>query len=186
MSIESIAWGEALRIPGAQAVIVTAIETRRLLRSEAAESFAGGESVAEVAAALAETAVELVRRTGAGAAMDDLLVTAPTCFHVLRVFDGGGAAGDCVAHLVLDRRVANLAMARRDLRGLLSGRVRATDLPRRTPAANLPRRIGRQGEPSAWFATVAETPFQADVRTLRRVRDGLRRLPDGPAAGATA
>jgi hypothetical protein len=194
MSIERIAWGEALRIPGAQAVIVTAIDTRRPLRLDTVESFPSGESVAEVAAALAETAAELVRLTDAGAAMDDLLVTAPTWFHVLRIFDGE-EAGECVAHLVLDRRVANLAMARRDLRGLLGrprarsvpGRDRpATDLPQRMPGANLPRAEQHRDEPSAWFATVADTPFQADVRTIRRVRDGLRRLPDEPAAGATA
>jgi hypothetical protein len=51
--------------------------------------------------------------------MDDLLVTSPANFHVLRVVDGQ------VAHLVLDRGSANLAMARREFRQMVRDRPRS-------------------------------------------------------------
>ncbi|GAA4688330.1 hypothetical protein [Phytohabitans rumicis] len=178
MSIENVAWGDALDIVGARAVTLIALDSRKPLRSHAVDPLPDGENVAEVAAALAETAAELVRLTD-GAGMDDLLVTGPAWFHLLRVVDGGW-----VAHLMLDRRVANLALARREFRALVNSatvqeRSRSPALPRRTPAANLPRPASGPVEPSNWFATVAGEPYRTDARTLRRVRDGLRQLDGG-------
>ncbi|GAA4437031.1 hypothetical protein GCM10023170_005850 [Phytohabitans houttuyneae] len=195
MSIEEVNWGDALRITGARAVIVTAIDTRKPLRSATIEALPDAESVAEMAAAMAETAVELVRLTGADTAMDDLLVTSRGWFHVLRVVEGDDDGG-CVAHLLLDRREANLAMARRDFRELVGGAVRvppepvpepaapeaveltlAGGLPRRTPSTTGPWDRGAQpeGTPS-WFAKFAGHPFDSGGRTVERVRDGLHRL----------
>ncbi|MDQ7903334.1 hypothetical protein RB614_02220 [Phytohabitans sp. ZYX-F-186] len=192
MSIEDVIWGDALRITGARAVIVTAIDTRKPLRTATIEAFPDGESIAEMAAAMAETAVELVRLTDADTAMDDLLVTSHRWFHVLRIVDGEGPGG-CVAHLLLDRRQANLAMARREFRELTVGVEPAGGpvpqaaapavelagaLPRRTPSATGPWDRGTSGEDpaAAWFGGFDGHPFAADGRTVERVRDGLHRL----------
>jgi hypothetical protein len=75
-----------------------------------------GADVAALGAAITEAAAEMVRLTSAGVEMDDLLVTSPANFHVLRVVDGQ------VAHLVLDRGSANLAMARREFRQMVETR----------------------------------------------------------------
>jgi hypothetical protein len=117
---ECAAWETALRIPGARAVTVTAIDSRTPVWSSATDDQAPDDDgdLAAMAAAMAETAAELVRRTDPSTMMDDLLVTSAAWFHVLRVV-GAPAGGTRVAHLVLDRRVANLAMARRDFRKLL-------------------------------------------------------------------
>lgn len=173
MSIENVAWEDALDILGARAVTVTAIDTRTLLRSHTVDGDPDGGSVAEIAAALAETAAELVRRTDPGTAMDDLLITGPTWFHLLRVVDEA-----CVVHLMLDRRVANLALARREFRSLAESatveeRSRSPALPRRTPAAHMPPVAFSEKQ---WFAGVQ---YRADVQTLHRVRDGLRQLDGG-------
>ncbi|WP_173158489.1 hypothetical protein [Phytohabitans suffuscus] len=120
---------------------MTAIDTRKPLRSATMEALPEGESIAQMAAAMAETAVELVRLTDMETAMDDLLVTSQRWFHVLRVIEGEGTGG-CVAHLLLDRREANLAMARRDFRELIDGAVPAPTEPvpvASTPAAEAPR-----------------------------------------------
>jgi len=137
MSIENVAWGDALGITGARAVIVTAIDTRKPLRLAAVDALPDGESVAEMAAAMAETAVELVRLTDPDTAMDDLLVSSRGWFHVLRVVEDAGATG-YVAHLLLDRREANLAMARREFRDLLDG----VALPELVPEPTGPGQAG--------------------------------------------
>ncbi|MFC0526426.1 hypothetical protein [Phytohabitans kaempferiae] len=202
MSIDDVVWGDALRITGARAVTVTAIDTRKPVRSETLQPFPERESVAEMAAAMVETAAELVRLTDADMAMDDLLVTSHSWFHVLRVV-AGGYAGGYVAHLLLDRRVANLAMARREFRDLLGGAPAPGGpeptgipefleeapetpapredgvLPRRTPSTTGPwdrHEPQDGGDTPSWFARFAGQPFESDGRTVERVRDGLHRL----------
>lgn len=191
MSIDNVAWGDALAITGARAVIVTAIDTRKPLRLAAVDALPDGESVAEMAAAMAETAVELVRLTDPDTAMDDLLVTSAGWFHVLRVVEDADG-GAHVAHLLLDRREANLAMARREFRDLVGGAVPAPPepepepeipaaapappgaLPRRTPSTTGPWERGTpEGDAPSWFARFSGQPFESDGRTVERVRDGL-------------
>ncbi|BCB81422.1 hypothetical protein ACFQ1L_00315 [Phytohabitans flavus] len=182
-------------------MIVTAIDTRKPLWSGTIDALPDRESIAEMAAAMAETAVELIRLTDPDTAMDDLLVTSRGWFHVLRVVEDTGAGG-YVAHLLLDRREANLAMARREFRELI-GRVipvpsepipEATEpetvgpetvelqlagaLPRRKPSTTGPWDRGTPQEDPApsWFAKYAGHPFESDGRTVERVRDGLHRL----------
>lgn len=189
MSIENVAWGDALAITGARAVIVTAIDTRKPLRLAAVDALPDGESIAEMAAAMAETAAELVRLTDPDTAMDDLLVTSRGWFHVLRVVEEEGGGGH-VAHLLLERREANLAMARREFRDLIDGAAVAQPepevppapvppgaLPRRTPSTTGPWDRGTpHGDAPSWFARFAGQPFESDGRTVERVRDGLYEL----------
>src|SRR5690348_9564001 len=106
---------QALRISGASQVMLTAIESRTPVWS--AGRAREGAEVAALGAMVAEAAAEMVRLSTAGVEMDDLLVTSPTSFHVLRVIDGQ------VAHLVLDRSAANLAMARREFRQIVLDRA---------------------------------------------------------------
>jgi hypothetical protein len=109
---------QALRISGASLIMLTSIETRTVVWSAGRARV--GADVAALGAAITEAAAEMVRLSSAApiddGTMDDLLVTGPAHFHVLRVADGQ------VAHLVLDRGVANLAMARREFRQILAGR----------------------------------------------------------------
>ncbi|GAA4691853.1 hypothetical protein [Phytohabitans rumicis] len=189
MWIDDVVWKDALRITGARAVIVTAIETRTRLQMATVRDLPDGDSVTALAAGLAETAAELVRLTDSGSTMDDLVVTGPTWFHVLRTVRSQDAGG-CVAHLMLDRRTANLAMARREFRHLLDPAARgparerasatakpaAGALPRRTPAAPGPAAVAAPHASPMWFTSLVGEPFEADRRTLRRVRDGLHRL----------
>jgi len=159
MSIDDIVWGDALRITGARAVIVTAIETRKPLRSATLESLPDRDSIAAMAAAIAETAAELVRLTDAGTTMDDLLVTSPGWFHVLQVVESEGSAG-YVAHLLLQRREANLAMARREFRDLVRG---AMPVPVLVPSAAGPyTRVQEAPEPEETEPPAAE-PVPAAV-----------------------
>lgn len=195
---------QALRISGASLIMLTSIESRTTVWS--AGRVRVGAEVAALGAAITEAAAEMVRLTAVGSAgdaeMDDLLVTSPANFHVLRVVDGQ------VAHLVLDRGVANLAMARREFRDMVTARAAVgpavgavalegevlpaspvdlvptdSDLPR------LPQRradTAWEDDPTAyqatgpalpdWLRAAAEGPFTDDVHTLDRVVSGLRRL----------
>jgi hypothetical protein len=196
---------QALRISGASLIMLTSIESRTTVWS--AGRARAGADVAALGAAITEAAAEMVRLTGAGVEMDDLLVTSPANFHVLRVVDGQ------VAHLVLDRGSANLAMARREFRQMVTQRSapaapRSPDpvgealvgevlppspagpVPTDADLPRLPQRradAGWQDDPSAYQATVpalpewlraaAQGPFVNDSQTLDRVVGGLRRLP---------
>lgn len=109
---------QALRISGASLIMLTSIESRTTVWSAGRARV--GADVAALGAAITEAAAEMVRLSAVGSLgdgeMDDLLVTSPANFHVLRVVDGQ------VAHLVLDRGAANLAMARREFRQLVEDR----------------------------------------------------------------
>ncbi len=116
---------QALRISGASLILLTSIESRTTVWSAGRARV--GADVAALGAAITEAAAEMVRLSAAGTEMDDLLVTSPANFHVLRVVDGQ------VAHLVLDRGVANLAMARREFSQMIAARS-ATGALRPAPA----------------------------------------------------
>ena len=188
-------------------IMLTSIESRTTVWSAGLARV--GAEVAALGAAITEAAAEMVRLTAAGSIgsgeMDDLLVTAPAHFHVLRLVDGQ------VAHLVLDRGSANLAMARREFRQMVERRSAPAPLPvpvvepalegEVLPASNidlvptdaelprLPQRRADAGwadDPTDYTATVptlpdwlraaAEGPFTDDSQTLDRVVGGLRRL----------
>jgi hypothetical protein len=105
---------QALRISGASLIMLTSLESRTTVWSAGRARV--GADVAALGAAITEAAAEMVRLTADGIDMDDLLVTSPANFHLLRVVDGQ------VAHLVLDRGTANLAMARREFRQMVAER----------------------------------------------------------------
>jgi hypothetical protein len=198
---------QALRISGASLIMLTSIESRTTVWSAGLARV--GAEVAALGAAITEAAAEMVRLTAAGsiggAEMDDLLVTGPAHFHVLRVVDGQ------VAHLVLDRGSANLAMARREFRQLVEERSAPAPVPAQrvevalvgevlpassidlvTAEPELPRLPQRRAEAGwaddpaeyratmpalpDWLRAAAEGPFTDDSQTLDRVVGGLRRL----------
>jgi hypothetical protein len=104
--------------------MLTSIESRTTVWSAGRARV--GADVAALGAAITEAAAEMVRLTSGSVGdgeMDDLLVTSPVNFHVLRVVDGQ------VAHLVLDRGSANLAMARREFREMVAARSAPAELP---------------------------------------------------------
>jgi hypothetical protein len=169
---------QALRISGASLVMLTSIESRTTVWS--AGPARGGADVAALGAAIAEAAAEMVRLSAAGIEMDDLLVTSPASFHVLRVVDGQ------VAHLVLDRGTANLAMARREFRDVVAARSgRALPAPdpvgtrRAEPAPGLipePERVVPE-------ALVGEV-LPPSTRVVTTTEPALPRLPRRRADGA--
>ncbi|GAA0913247.1 hypothetical protein [Virgisporangium aurantiacum] len=197
---------QALRISGASMIMLTSIDTRTTVWSAGLARV--GADVAALGAAITEAAAEMVRLTAGGSIgsgeMDDLLVTSPANFHVLRVVDGQ------VAHLVLDRGAANLAMARREFRQMvetrsapgpapapeqvaLEGEVLPASPIDLVPAdAELPRLPQRRADAAwaddptdyqatvptlpDWLRAAAEGPFTDDSQTLDRVVGGLRRL----------
>jgi hypothetical protein len=126
---EQPALRRALVIHGAQSISMVSLSTGTAIWSAGAPSMdavAAGEADAEpeadqaVGGAVADligVAARMVGLTDGGALMDDLVLSSASWFHVLRV-GGGPRLGPCVIHLMLDRRVANLALARRELKGL--------------------------------------------------------------------
>lgn len=145
---------QALRISGASLIMLTSIESRTTVWS-AGRGRVGAE-VSALGAAITEAAAEMVRLTSAGVELDDLLVTSPANFHVLRVVGGQ------VAHLVLDRGTANLAMARREFRLLAESRV--PTLPAAGPVAAV--------QPVSVVQPVAASEPSEAVETAEAVETG--------------
>jgi hypothetical protein len=107
--------------------------------------------------------------------------------------------GPCVAHLILDRRVANLSLARRELKALVDATFQQPQLqsapapaapvellpidlllPHRTSTKTEatieePRERGAPGLPT-WLEQFAGQPFETDTHTIERVLAGLRGL----------
>jgi hypothetical protein len=117
----------AIRILGASAVTLVAADTGATIWTLTApdEPAADGASVADVSGAVADlvdAAVAVVRLTEARHEFDDLVLSSDAWFHVLRLLPGADGADrpddDCVVHLRLDRRRANLALARHELRAM--------------------------------------------------------------------
>jgi hypothetical protein len=115
-----VALEDAVRIPGATAVALIAAD------GPALTWWAGGRTPTEEesasAAGVAGSAAALVRLSEGGK-LDDVLVTSATAFHVLRLIPGEDGA-DQVAHLMLRRAGANLAMARHEFRTLVEAHAR--------------------------------------------------------------
>ncbi|AGZ44751.1 hypothetical protein [Actinoplanes friuliensis] len=128
MSLEN-----AVRIPGAYGVALIAAGTPALTWWTGGNPPAPAE--VKAAAGVALSALALVR-LNATDTLDDILITSTTAFHVLRLVRGEDGS-DQVAHLMLRRAGANLAMARREFRALTEG-----PLP-----ANRPGRHAKPPEP---------------------------------------
>jgi hypothetical protein len=144
---------QALRISGASLVMLTSIEDRTPVWS--AGRVRSDSDVAALGAVIAEAAAALVRLTTAGVDLDDLLVTSAANFHVLRVVDG------TVAHLVLDREVANLAMARREFRDVVVGKAATPERALPAPVAPEPIPVG-EPEPVPAPVSLARGPVRLE------------------------
>jgi hypothetical protein len=195
VTLERSPLDDALEIPGARVVaLLDAVDGGTVLWWAGASSL--GEQEAAAAIALAVAAAGLVRLTDPDDDLGDVLVTSAAAFHVLRLLDDGTR----VAHLMLRRAGANLAMARHDFKLLIdahTGRARHTagpapmPAPAPVPAAALPRRWpGQPGtagqappdddddgraEPPGWFTLMGQ-PYQNDERVLDRILVSLRHL----------
>ncbi|WP_306213929.1 hypothetical protein [Actinoplanes sp. RD1] len=119
---------DALRIPGAYAVALIAADGPALTWWGRTPT----EDQARAAAGVGRSAADLVRLGAADQsaedALDDVLVTSANAFHVLRLLPDEGGAGR-VAHLMLRRAGANLAMARHDFRTLTAAYVASAAEP---------------------------------------------------------
>ena len=185
----------AVRIPGATAVALIAAD------GPALTWWAGGRTPTEEesasAAGVAGSAAALVRLSEGGT-LDDVLVTSATAFHVLRLVPGEDGS-EQVAHLMLRRAGANLAMARHEFRTLAEAHAREAStatgrhtadpepppqLPAvltssvLTPPPLTPPPLTPQPEPE-----VEDEPDPADLPRLPRRRPGNR---NGLPAAATA
>ncbi|GAA2540310.1 hypothetical protein GCM10010435_04660 [Winogradskya consettensis] len=109
---------EALRIPGAYAVaLITADEPALTWWGRSPT-----DREAQAASQVGRAAADLVRLSSVNVltdTLDDVLVTSAQAFHVLRLIPTPNGQ-DRVAHLMLRRAGANLAMARHDFRRLTS------------------------------------------------------------------
>lgn len=203
MSVRYEVLPQAMEILGARSVAVFSVTT-----GDSIWSITGSRSpIDEVAAAAAIDVVaaarQLVDVADPGSPLDEILVVDTAWFHVLYILTDHADAAQ-VAHLLLDRGVANLAQARRDFRAMVGAErevrrtwepvadgTRAAPPPETADTPNrsgLPQRTatsparhethtGNEARDSApWWAEHTAAPFAADVPTLQRVLDRLRRL----------
>ncbi len=168
---------DALRIPGAYAVALIAADGPALTwwgRSPTDEQ-------ARAAAGIGRSAADLVRLGSADAradTLDDVLVTSANAFHVLRLLPGADGAGR-VAHLMLRRAGANLAMARHDFRRLTAAYVadeRTTAAaPVTSPADELSIAVAEPAAPPAPVspAPVSPAPVESPAPSLAVEEEAL-------------
>jgi hypothetical protein len=127
VTLERSPLADALEIPGARAVaLLDAADGATVLWWAGVSS--PGEQEAALAVALAVAAAGLVVLTDPADELGDVLVTSAAAFHVLRLTGDGTQ----VAHLMLRRAGANLAMARQEFRALAEAHARQ---PRHAAAA---------------------------------------------------
>jgi hypothetical protein len=172
----------ALSIQGARSVRLVAVDTGATVWSKSTHDSALDGGLPEAVADMVTAAARVVLHTEEGSGLDDLVVSSLSWFHVLRLTQDKQAV-----HLLLDRRVANLSLARRELKALVS-----PPLPHRANAPQsvtfdvslgidaeltqeLPRLQGGISVPD-WFSQLADERFDADTSTLVRVLVGLRGL----------
>ncbi|WP_432976583.1 hypothetical protein [Dactylosporangium sp. CA-233914] len=200
MSDEHAALRSVMRIQGARSVTVVSLATEAVVWSETAAQPIGAD-VAGAISQLVGVAARMVRLNDGAEVLDDLVITSPAWFHVLRI---AAAQGDTqVVHLLLDRRSANLALARWELRTLLdtatlpalpeplpalpeppglphrtSNKAAGAQPPPQRPADRRDAPASAPGETAvpAWLAQFAGETFEMDIQTLDRVLAGLRRL----------
>lgn len=169
----------AVRIPGATAVALIAAD------GPALTWWAGGRTPTEeesaAAAGVAASAAALVRLSEGGK-LDDVLVTSASAFHVLRLVPGEDGS-EQVAHLMLRRAGANLAMARHEFRTLAETHARTAQATPAAPA--LPAVLTSSvlsPRPDPVEPQAEEDDESADLPRLPRRRPGNR---NGLPAAAT-
>jgi len=188
---------DALGIPGARAVALLAAAGGGSTVLWWAGVSSLDEQEAGAAVALAVAAAGLVVLTDPDDELGDVLVTSAAAFHVLRLV-GDGAQ---VAHLMLRRAGANLAMARQEFKLLTEAHGRqprhaaaAASAPVPQPAtAALPRRRPNgqpaaaggppplttdvdTGEPAPGWLNMLGQPYLNDESVLDRILLTLRHL----------
>lgn len=196
---------KAMQILGARSVAVFSIATGSRIWSVAESQPPIDEDVVAAAIDLVAAAQRLVDVADRGSPLNEILAVDPAWFHVLYLLTGQDT-GPQVAHMLLDRGVANLAHARREFCVLVEaeravrrepeppagdvrvGTVDAGTAPPTTNQTGLPRRTAtapaRPEVPTGDGASDSKPswmdhfagPFVTDVPTLRRVLERLRRL----------
>jgi hypothetical protein len=175
---------EALRIPGAYAVALIAADGPALTWWGHSPT----DQESQAAAGVGRAAADLVRLS-TDDALDDVLITSAQAFHVLRLVPGEGGA-EQVAHLMLRRMGANLAMARHDFRRLTTTYAKAESAPAQTepdsaatksdPAVTEPDSVEPEPQPQP------QPQPQAENAVLPRRSPNQKNLPPATAtANAT-
>lgn len=196
---------DAMQILGARSIAVFSTATGSRIWSVTEGQPPIDEDVVTAAIDVVAAAQRLVDVADPGSPLDEILAVDTAWFHVLYLFTGQDT-GPQVAHLLLDRGVANLAHARREFWTLVeaeravhcepkpsAGDVRGAPAdtgtaPHSTNHTGLPRRpataparpevpTGDEGSGNKTSWTDHFTgPFVTDVSTLERVLERLRRL----------
>jgi hypothetical protein len=156
----------ALRIPGAAAISVISVDRRTAIWTLTAGHTDDTTDFTARVAEVAGVANRLARAADGGSPLEDVLLIDPSRFHLLRVVDDADGAALAV-HLILDRRVANLALARREFASVVDAHAATSH---ETPPDPAP------WPATSWFDFFAEEPFANDDDTLERVLTALRRL----------
>lgn len=159
---------DALSIPGARSVAVFAAPARTRLWSVTASGSEIDDAVVTTAMDMASAAQQLVERFDPGSQVEEILALDDTWIHVLYPLTDV-QSGLLVAHVLLDRKQANLGPARREFRELVEGELAAHRDRPPPPAA-------RTG-PLADQRDLGALPRRATV-TLH----GSRPAPAAPAA----
>ena len=196
VTLERSPLADALEIPGARAVaLLDAADGATVLWWAGVSS--PGEQEAALAVALAVAAAGLVVLTDPADELGDVLVTSAAAFHVLRLTGDGTQ----VAHLMLRRAGANLAMARQEFRALAEAHARqprhaagAASAPvspvTPAPASSAPvlSGAGSAGPGSAPESSVSAVPPPAAALPRRRPNGApvaVNKPPSADEAGAT-
>jgi hypothetical protein len=148
---------QAMQILGARSVAVFSLATgSRVWSVEESQPWVDEDAVVAAIEMIA-TAQRLVDRADPGSPVDELLAVDAAWFHVLHLLVEQDT-GPHVAHMLLDRGVANLALARREFRALVEAEravrreseppadhvgvtpIDAATAPRATTSTSLPQR----------------------------------------------
>jgi hypothetical protein len=160
-----VALRRALAIQGAQSVRVVSLATGATVWSQTVEDRPDADDadpdLSGAVAALADLAARIVGLTDADPLFDDLVLSSFTRFHVLRLTMTG--VEPHVVHLVLKRGVANLALARLELKSLAAAPAAERPGTRALPAG--PSKEILEAVPEPALPDDAEPPTELPHRT---------------------
>lgn len=167
---------DAMQILGARSVAVYSLATGSRVWSVAESRRPDDRDAVAATTGMVAAAQRLVALADPGSSLDEILAMDGSWFHVLYLL-GSQESGPQVAHMLLDRHVANLAQARREFWSLVEA-VQST---------------GRAPEPSNQRVQVAPVESEKTSRSLAdpvaahvTKNAGLPRrravAPSGPAA----
>lgn len=196
---------KAMQILGARSVAVFSIATGSKIWSVTEKQQPIDDDVVAAVVDAAAAAQRLVAMVDPGSPLDEILAVDGAWFHLLHLLAGRDTEPR-VAHLVLDRGVANLAQSRREFRDLVEAEramrrtlesptvdarvalVDAEPVPSAASQADLPQRNtpppvspktptgDSAGNSEPSWREHFAGPFMTDVPTLQRILDALRRL----------